>query len=226
MGHFGAQTGYPVLRVTVAGPDTVISKDRDYLILGNVTNQAAFNSIDALLPVTLDSTGVHVKQVRSYQSFLASMGATLTRLWSRLRGKAVIEDLPSNLTGVPDALVEEIESPSSPDRSIVLIALQQELTEEVFEDVFLDRSQSRDISSSVSLLRNAKFESYRIHGANYHVGDISWYAMMRIWLTQHFLLLLIVVTSLSFVVAVWVRGWLSRRARERLKLAEIWNTGN
>jgi cellulose synthase (UDP-forming) len=226
MGHFGTQTGYPVLRVTVAGPDAVISKARDYLILGNVTNQPAFNSIDGLLPITLDSTGVHVKQARSYESFLASMGATLTRLWSRLRGKAIIQDLPSNLTGVPDALVEEIESPSSPDRSIVLIALQQDSTAEVFEDVFLDRSQSRDISSSVSLLRNAKFESYRINGANYHVGDISWYAMMRIWLTQHFLLLFMVVTSLSFVVALWVRGWLSRKARERLKLAEIWNTGN
>ena len=42
MGHFGAQTGYPVLRVTVAGPDTVVRAARDYLILGNCRRPARF----------------------------------------------------------------------------------------------------------------------------------------------------------------------------------------
>jgi cellulose synthase (UDP-forming) len=226
MAHFGAQTGYPVLRVTVEGPDAVISQARDYLILGTVANQPAFQSIDALLPVALDSTGVHVKQARNYASLLSSIDTASTGLWSTLRGKARTMNLPSNTDGIPDALIEEIESPSSPDRSIVLIALQQNSSVNTFEDVFLERSQSRDISNSVALLRNSKFESYRLNGATYHVGDISWYAMMRIWLTQYFVLLLLVVTSLSFVVALWIRKWLSNRARQRLKLAEVWNTQN
>jgi hypothetical protein len=33
--------------------------------------------------------------------------------------------------------------------------------------------------------------------------------MMRIWLTQYFLLLLL-VTALSFPAALWMRGWLAR----------------
>jgi hypothetical protein len=44
--------------------------------------------------------------------------------------------------------------------------------------------------------------------------------MMRIWFAQYFLLLLFAVTALSFLAASWTRGWLARRAHERLKLAE------
>jgi cellulose synthase (UDP-forming) len=101
-----------------------------------------------------------------------------------------------------------------------LIVLKQDASAGAFADVFLDRSQSRDITGAVSLLQGEKFSSYAVEGGSYHVGNITWYAMMRIWLTQYFLLLLLVVTALSFVLATWTRGWLARRARERLKLAE------
>jgi cellulose synthase (UDP-forming) len=223
MSHFGAQTGYPVLRVTVAGPNTVISKGRDYLILGTIANQPAFSSLDALLPATLDSNGIHVKPARSYLSLFSSIEGASSRWWSRLPGTPATQQPPSNMNGVPDAMVEEIESPSSPDRSIVLVALQENSSADMFAGVFLDRSQSRDIAGSLSLLRNSKFESWSIDRGTYHVGNISWFTRMRIWLTQYVLLLLIVVTGLSFLLALWMREWLDRHVRERLKLAE---TGN
>lgn len=62
----------------------------------------------------------------------------------------------------------------------------------------------------MSLLQMSKFASYPMSGETYRVGNISWYAMMRIWLTQYFLLLLLVVTALSFLAALWMRGWLAR----------------
>ena len=43
---------------------------------------------------------------------------------------------------------------------------------------------------------------------------------MRLWLTRYLLLLLVVVTVLNLVMASWIREWLSRRARDRLRLAE------
>ena len=135
-------------------------------------------------------------------------------------GKAVAEDRLSNVSGVPSALVEEVQSPASPDRSIVLIVLKQDSSAGAFADVFLDRSQSRDMTGAVSLLQGAEFSSYAVEGGSYHIGNITWYAMMRIWLTRYFLLLLLLATALSFVLATWTRGWLARRARERLKLAE------
>jgi cellulose synthase (UDP-forming) len=220
MGHFGAQTGYPALRVSVAGPSTVISPARDYLILGTVADQPAFNSLDPLLPVTMDSNGVHSTPLRGYATLVSSIkGATLP-WWSRLFGGLAAERLPSNDGGIPDALVEEIGSPSSPDRSIVVIVLKQDASADPFAEVLLDRSQSGDIAGSASLLRNGRFDSYAIDGGAYYVGTISWYAVMRIWLTQYSLPLLFVVTVLSFLLATWARGWLARQASERLRLAK------
>jgi cellulose synthase (UDP-forming) len=218
LSHFGAETGYPALRVIVSGPNTVISRTRDYLILGSIDNQPAFNSLDPLLPATLDSNGVHVSQMHSSLPFISSTGLASPSLWSRWIGRATKQTLPSNFAGVPDALVEEIESPSSPDRSIVLVILNRNTSASTFADVFLDAAQSRDIAGSVSLLRNAKFESYPMEGETYRVGDISRYAMMRIWFTHYFLLLLVLVTALSLLVAGWLREWLSQRARARLQV--------
>jgi cellulose synthase (UDP-forming) len=220
MSHFGAQTGYPALRVTVAGPNTVISKARDYLILGTIANQPAFGSLDASLPATLDSNGVHVQPGNRYSSVVSSVESDVSQWLSRLRGNAAPPGQLSSVVGVPDAMVEEIESPTSPGRSIVLIALKQDASAETFADVFLDRSQTHDIAASVSLLQNSSFASYPAGGRSYHVGNVSWYGLMRMGLTRHFLLLFLAVTALSMLVALWIREWLSRRARERLKLAE------
>ena len=49
-------------------------------------------------------------------------------------------------------------------------------------------------------------------GTTYHIGKISPFALMRIYLTQYFLLLLLLVTLLSFVVARWVHAWLTLAA--------------
>jgi cellulose synthase (UDP-forming) len=223
MSHFGAQTGYPAFRVRVAGPNAVIGKGYDYLILGTVANQAAFHSLDALLPVTIDSYGIHVKPAQSYLSVPSSLKAVWSRRWLQVLGTSATPRLPSNEGGVIDALIEEIQSPASPDRSFVLVALKQDSSVEEFAGVLLDRSQSRDMSGSVSLLRNSKFQSYAMDGTTYHVGTISHFALMRIYLTQHFLLLLLLVTLLSFVMARWVHSWLTLAARERLKLAETVN---
>ena len=219
MGHFGEQTGYPALRVTVAGPSTVISPSRDYLILGTVDDQPAIRSLDAILPVTLDAQGVQLKPSQDSNPVLPYLKSVVLPLWARFFGGSDAEGRPSNVNGAPDAMVEEVMSPSSPDRTIVLIALKQESAAESFAGVLLDRSQTGDITGSVSLLRNSRFESFSVASRNYHVGSISWYAMMRIWFTQYFLALLLAVTAFSFVLAYWTHGWLARHAEERVSVA-------
>jgi cellulose synthase (UDP-forming) len=220
MSHFGEQTGYPALRVTVDGPEAAIAKDRDYLILGTVADQASFASLDPMLPATLDANGIHVKPSQSYLSMFASVSSTAQRIWGRLTANPLRDNILSNSGGILTALIEEIKSPTSPDRSIVLIALQDSATADTFISVLLDRSHSGDVAGSVSLLRNARFESYPVESDAYHVGNISWYAKMRIWMTQNFLQLLLVVSTLTFFLAAYIRNWLSARASERLKLGE------
>ncbi len=216
MGHFGMQTGYPVLRVTVDGPNTVLSTAKDYLVLGAVASQPAFNTLAGLLPVTFDADGIHVKESKGYFSTIEK--DTLS-WWSKMTGQPLIQNRPSNDGDLPAALIEEIESPASPNRSFLLIALRSDETSEAFSNVFLDGSQSHDLTGAVSLLRRGQFESYTVDGPTYHAGSISSFALMRLWLTRYFLLLLLAVTVLSLVLALWIRQWLSRRAQARLRLA-------
>ena len=220
MSHFGSQTGYPALRVTVAGPNALLTGDHDYLILGTLANQPAFQSLDAQLPVGFDANGVHVQPATGYLAYLSSLDASVTRWLAGLMGRTVRQDTPSNATGVPDAIVEGIRSPSSPDRSVVLVALRDDAAADSFAATFLERSQSTEINGSVSLLRNSIFHSYAMDENVYHVGDISRYAVLRIWLAKNFLLLLLAATALSLLVGYWAYGWLSWHAHERLKLAD------
>ena len=222
MSHFGAQTGYPALRVSVAWPNAVMNKGQDYLVLGTVADQPAFTPIDAALPATMDTNGLHLHPM---PFSIASLQAAFVKRWNRLWGLDAGQQDASDLLnatdfGVPDAMVEEIESPTSPNRSIVAIALQRDASADTFASVFLDRSQTRDMSGSVSILRGTEFKSYSLGGAVYHLGDLSWYGQMRAWFLNYYLLLLFAVTALSLVMALWIRDWLSRHAQERLKLAD------
>jgi cellulose synthase (UDP-forming) len=220
MSRFGSQTGYPSLRVTVTGPDSVITEGRDYLILGTIADQPAFSSLAQLLPATLDDAGVHVKPAQGLSADIASIPTISSRWWSKLLGRTEPASLSPNEGGPPDAMVGETESPASPDRSIVTIVLRQSAAADEFAGTLQDPTLSSDMSRSLSLLRNSAFKSYASNVGTYHVGDISWYATMRIYLTQYFLLLLFLVLALSFLCARYVYGWMAWRAHQRLRLAD------
>jgi cellulose synthase (UDP-forming) len=211
MSHCGIQTGYPALRVDIVTPDVAISGTRDYLILGGVDNQPAFSSLDSSLPVTFDANGIHVKESSGYLT-------NLSQTWQRLTGNAAQTAPPSNVNGAPDLMMEGLESPDYPGRSIVLLSIRTDKAVDEFADVFLERSQSSDISGSVSLLRNGQFTSYAMSPTNYHVGYISWYSLMRLWLAEHFWLLLCVVSLLCMVLAFWIRDYLIWLAEKRVEV--------
>ncbi len=59
MGHFGAQTGYPVVNVSVAGPDAMTQDGRkNYIVMGTVDDQPAIQKLDSRLPVQVNSSGL------------------------------------------------------------------------------------------------------------------------------------------------------------------------
>jgi cellulose synthase (UDP-forming) len=217
MSHFGTQTGYPSLRVEVAGPDVALASSRDYLILGNVADQPAFAQLENSLPVTFDATGVHVNQAQfgRLNGFLRSLQGL--PVWQKLNGAT--NDLPSNDDGRPDLMIEGLESPTGRGRSIVLVELKSDDVVDRFAEVFQERSQSSDISQSVSLLRKTSFTSYGVPTPGYHVGYISWYALMRIWLAEHFWVLLVAMLLLCLLLGRWIHELLVYMAAVRLEPA-------
>jgi hypothetical protein len=51
------------------------------------------------------------------------------------------------------------------------------------------------------------------------VGYISQYSLIRIWLVEHFWILLGLMTLLSLVMAGWIKDYLEWQAAQRLSVA-------
>jgi cellulose synthase (UDP-forming) len=217
MGHFGRQTGFPALRVTVAGPDALRNgAGTDFLILGTSDDQPGFDKLSNSLPVALRSGQI---QVRDTQGFFSPV---LHHAWWKLRSEEHTESGDLSASGTPDAVIEGIESPYDPgaNRSIVAIHLRGADNFEPFMDTFLKVQQASDISGSVSVLHGTQFQSFRIGSKVYHVGVVPWWMRLELWLMQVPWLVAVIVVILAFLVAIWTRQWLRSRARARLKMIE------
>ena len=217
MGHFGRQTGFPGLRITVYGPDALRGgADTDFLIIGAGADQPAFSTLGNHLPVSLSSGQI---QVRDTQGFFVRL---LHNGWWKLQSNQHADSGALTVGGTPDAIIEGIESPYDlgGNRSIIAIHLKDGSVFEPFMSTFLDVQQSSDISGSVSVFHGTEFQSFRIGSTVYHVGVLPWWTRLTLWFTQVPWLAAIVVVILAFLLAIWTRQWLRAKARLRLTMTE------
>jgi len=217
MGHFGRQTGFPALRVAVDGPDALhMGSMQDFLVIGTDNDQPGFEKLGGDLPVALRSGEI---QVHDTQGFFAKM---FHNAWWKLKTGEHTESGDLTASGVPDAVIEGIESPYDPggNRSIVAIHLRQAENFEPFIDTLLKIQQSSDVSGSVAVLHGTQFQSFRIGSDVYHVGTVPWWTRIQLWLRQIPWLVAVIVLLLAFLVAVWTRQGLRARARSRLRMIE------
>jgi cellulose synthase (UDP-forming) len=211
MGHFGAQTGYPVVNVTVTNADGMKDdRSKDYLVLGTVDDQAAIARLNPSLPVTIDGNGLHIQDTQGFF-------APLQHAWWKVRssdhvGSGQLE----TAGGLPDALLEGLEWPRDSGRSVVVIALRDHTIAPNLLTAFLRRAQSSDIAQSVSVLHGDSFASYRIGDDVYHVGSLSLWVRINLFFSEFPWTIVLVVFFFCFLLAIMLRGALRRRAHERL----------
>ncbi|MEO6806394.1 MAG: UDP-forming cellulose synthase catalytic subunit [Edaphobacter sp.] len=212
MGHFGAQTGYPVLNVSVTNADGMKSNSgKDYLVIGTVDDQPAISRLNSSLPVGIDGSGLHIQDT---QGFFAQ----LQHAWWKVRSSDRVQsgDLET-AGGLPDALIEGIEWPARSSRSVVVIALRDKGVVPNFLSVFLKTSQSSDVSQSVSVLHGSSFTSYRIGNQVYHVGSLSFWIKLNMLFQRYQWLTAIAILVFCFLMAIVFRSILRRKARARLQ---------
>ena len=217
MGHFGRQTGFPALMVTVASPEALQQGARnDFLVLGTGDDQPAFDKLANNLPVALRSGQI---QVHDTQGFFAPLHG---HQWWKLKSEEHSESGDLTAGGTPDAVIEGIQSPYLPrgGRSIVAIHFRDASTFEPFMTTFLDVRQASEISGSVSVLHGGNFQSFRIGSEVYHVGVLPWWTWLTLWFMQVPWLAALIVVVLAFLIAMWTRQWLRGRARSRLRMRE------
>jgi len=216
MGHFGRQTGFPALRVTVAGPEAMAPGARtDFLVIGTGDDQPAFDKISNDLPVTLHGGKI---QVHDTQGFFAP----LHHAWWKVESDEHAESGDLTASGTPDAVIEGIESPfdTGDGKSVVAIHLKDSATFEPFMKTFMFVQQASDIQGSVSLLLGTRFQSFRVGSAIYHVGLLPWWTRLTLWFMEVPWLAAVVVLMMAFLLAIWTRQWLRQKARARLKMIE------
>jgi cellulose synthase (UDP-forming) len=212
MGHFGAQTGFPVINVSVtnkAGMKT--DRVKDYLVMGTVDDQPAIADLNPSLPVKVDGSGLHIQDT---QGFFAS----LQHAWWKVRSSDHINSGQLETQGgLPDALIEGIEWPSGSGKSVVLIALRDHTVVPNFINVFLKYSQTSDVSQSVSVLHGMRFVSYRIGNDVYHVGSLSWWVRFHMLFSEYPWLVVLSTVIICILIAALIRAMLRRKARIRLQ---------
>ena len=212
MGHFGAQTGYPVLNVAVTNADGMkADKLRDYIVMGTVDDQPALKKLNNNLPVVIDGNGLHIQDTQGFF-------APLQKAWWRVRSSDHVRSGQLETAGgLPDALIEGIEWPSGSNRSVVVMALRDHSVVPNFLNIFLRTSQSSDISQSVSVLHGTRFSSYRIGADIYRVGTLSLWVRLNMLFSEFPWIVVITSLILCVLMAALIRAMLRRRARIRLQ---------
>ncbi|HKF49704.1 MAG TPA: UDP-forming cellulose synthase catalytic subunit [Terracidiphilus sp.] len=216
MGHFGRHTGFPALRVTVAGPEALhAGATADFLVLGTGDDQPGFNKLSDNLPVSLQSGRAQVHDTQGYF-------APLHHAWWKAESDEHAESGELTASGTPDAIIEGIESPfdRAGGKSVVAIHLRDASTFASFMQTFLYVQQASDIQGSVSFLMGTRFESFKVGANVYHVGNLGWSARLARWFAQVPWLAAVVIIILAFLIAIWTRNWLRMKARSRLKMLD------
>jgi len=212
MGHFGAQTGYPALNVSVTNPAGLRTDGaKDYLIMGTVEDQPALKALGRSLPVAVDGTGLQIHETQ---------GLFDRATWWRSRADLTQPGQLATGGEMPDALVEEVGWPSRSSRSAVVLLLRDEDSIPNFLSTFLKTSQSSDIAQSVSVLHNSRFSSYRVGNDFYTVGEISPFTSLTRNLQEFPWMIAVVTLMYCFLMAVLIQARLRRHARLRLQGSE------
>jgi cellulose synthase (UDP-forming) len=210
MGHFGAETGYPVLNVTVTNADGMTPGGKDYLIIGTVDDQAAISRINPSLPVMVDGSGLHIQDTQGFFS-------ELQHAWWKVRSSDRVQSGELETAGgLPDALIEAAQWPARSSHSAVLVVLRDRADIPAFLSAFLKTAQSSDISQTVSVLHGSRFSSYRIGNQVYGVGSLSFWVRLNIFFSNYPWVMAIVIAFCCILLAIFARAILLRRARARL----------
>jgi cellulose synthase (UDP-forming) len=183
----------------------------DFLVLGTGDDQPGFDKLGASLPVNVRGGQVQVKDTEGFFGLPH-------RAWWKIKAPEHTDSGDLTASGTPDSVIEGVESPYSPGRSVVVINVRDAATYEDFLTTFLKVQQSSDINGTVSVLHGSLFQSFRIGGNVYHLGTLPPWTRMTIWFTQVPWLAAVLALGLAFLLAIWMRIWLRAHARKRLQL--------
>ena len=220
LGYFGEQTGYPALRLQI--DDSLnLGKDADYLILGTADDQPAFEQLSRNLPIAVSRDGASVQNTAGSFAAIEHAWWQVAELrphwWWKLTQSRDRAGVIASLGDSPDAIIQGIESPWKPSRSMVTITIKNDDSVRAFSGAFLKASGSATIGDSVSILQRSEFTSYRLGDTFYQVGHLPWWTQVRYRLREFPWLVVVLTFVLGLFVVPITRARLDDRTRARLE---------
>jgi cellulose synthase (UDP-forming) len=212
MGYFGAQTGYPALRMEVgSSADAPRFPNKDLLLLGTFADLSGAPEITGMLPLTY-----------AERSFILSQRAHWAILPDRLlrRNTALWQTLNEG-TGIwPDGVLEAIASPFAHGRSVVVVAGRDTAALPNLASALLTTMPLDGIENTVSLWTGGNFISYPLSTAVYGSGELPWYRAFGYWLPHHLALLLVLLVGVLGLLGWCTQRFLAAHIRDRLSLGD------
>jgi cellulose synthase (UDP-forming) len=219
MGHFGAQTGYPALGVTVVSPQELArSAGKDLLVLGTMQDQPAPASLLRTIPVGFSTAALEVRPPQNALSRLTGKLATAVQNhWSLpglLRPASSTASLPPAL---PDSLLESVEWPHGSSHSAVLMLARNDAAVPGLVSAFLQHAESADVAQNVAILHGGAFSSYSFAVPTYMLGRTTPLTTVTRVLGRLSWLIALLSLLFCFLIASLLRTLLRREARVRLQ---------
>ena len=217
MAHWGGQTGYPALRLSVLSPAEVAAQgDKDLIVFGEPGRQPLLSSWGEHLPLRVGSAG-GVQQQELVWSW--SRLARLQPWWQTVDGEVGAGALGQLLgQGVwPQALIQQIVSPLNGQRSASLLIARDAEGWNLLAHALLDGEARAGVFGNVSVLTgDGKTRSFIVDAPTYTLGELPLWTWLS-WRLHHApWVLAAVVAAVALLQAFIVGIWLRRRGRRRL----------
>ncbi|WP_312283742.1 UDP-forming cellulose synthase catalytic subunit [Candidatus Igneacidithiobacillus taiwanensis] len=221
LGQFGAQTGYPALRVTVLPPGkTKSAKGKNLIVIGTPGDQPLYSSWAAFLPLVINSDGsVRVNDLRGlFSQMLADLPWWDTQpKQGSLGAKGLGEMLSSGEN--PEAVIDEIISPLDHNRVALFLEAGEANDYGKLNTTLFDPSHRADIFGNVSVLtdnRSDPLRSFVLPAPHFYLGHLPWWTWLLWTLSRNVWLMVLLVLLTSLAVAMPLTGWLRSKAKKRL----------
>lgn len=203
LGLFGAQIGYPSLKVRITDDwQNVKNTDADLLIIGSVPPELA----------TDDKLNLLIQETESWVKMPARQNTIINKV------EPVTDAKPESQTHIAAegtmAAIIGFESPLFDQRSVVAVLADGPHGYDLYSNALIDSGKRALISGSTAVIRDSGVSSLRV-GEMYYVGHIPWWE--RIWyaLATHPVILALLaalsVVLLAFVLWRILRYLSSRR---------------
>jgi cellulose synthase (UDP-forming) len=220
MGYFGQQTGYPTLRVKVASQaDAARYGDKDLLMLGTYGDLAAVPSLARSLPFQLHADGWRL-------SARARVVETVKRWLNNARAFVQQQQIDAQDEAVPDGVLEQIQSPFSRTRTVVLLLGKDASSVQSMTAGLMTELPHDGIQGNVSVWQGGSFTSHAYSAPSYYLGDANLLTRFKLIVPEYPWALMIAVTTILVLLAIWLNACINTRIRRRLMGVEIDLDGN